>query len=80
MDFATLCWASLVIKTVKIVQNISLECYMGTRFKQGSVKHSSASRSGHNGKAILLNNESLHSRHVTRVLEGIFRLEIRVIL
>ena len=44
---------------------------MSSRFKQGSVKHGSGSRSGHKGKVILLNNESLHSRHVTRVL-GVF--------
>ena len=34
MDFETLCWASLVMKTVRIVQNPSLECYVSVRFKQ----------------------------------------------
>ena len=63
-----MCWASIVKKTVRIVQNPSLECYMSTRFKQGSAKHRSGSMSRRKGKAILPNNESLHSRHVTHVL------------
>ena len=58
MDFETLYWASLVIKTVRIVQNSSLECYMSTRFKQVSVKYRSGSRSGYKGKFILRNNDS----------------------
>ena len=33
-----------------------------------SVKHRSGSRSGHKGKVILPNNESLELRHVIRVL------------
>ena len=69
MDFRTLCWASLAIKTVRIVQNRSLECYMNARYEQGSGKHRSGSRSGHKGKAILPNNERLHSRHVTCAME-----------
>ena len=53
MDFETLCWASFVLKTVRIVQNPSLECYMSVRFRKGSVKHRSGSRSGHKGEVIL---------------------------
>ena len=32
MDLEALSWASLVRKTVRIVQNPSLECYMSTRY------------------------------------------------
>ena len=53
MDFDTLCWTVLVIKTARNVQNPSLECYMTTIFKQGSVKHRSGSRSAHEGKVML---------------------------
>ena len=48
---------------------------MSVRFKQGSVKHRSGSRSGHKGKVILPNNGSLHSRHVTRMLGVILGVE-----
>ena len=73
MDFETL--ASFVLKTVNIEQNPSLECYMNARFKQGSVKHRSGSRSGHKGKVILTNNKSLHSRHATSVWEVLLGVE-----
>ena len=53
MDFMTLCFAVLVIKTARIVRNPTLECYMRVKFKQGSVKHRLGSRSGHKGKVIL---------------------------
>ena len=76
MDFETLGWASLLIKTVRIVQDPSFECYMSTRVKQGSVKHGSGLRSGHKGNVILPNTESLHSLNVTRAL-GVF-LGVRI--
>ena len=38
-NFETLCWAALVIKTARIVLNLSLDCYMSARFQQGSVQH-----------------------------------------
>ena len=41
---------------------------MSDKLKQESVYHRLGSRSGHKGKAILTNNESLHSHHMTRVL------------
>ena len=69
MDFEILSWASLVIKTVRIVKNTSLECYRNVWFEQRLVKQSSGSMSGHRGKVILPNNISLHSHHATRVLE-----------
>ena len=71
MDFETWCWVALVIKTVRIVQNTSLECYKNARFKQGSVKYRSGSRSGHKDKVILPNNKSVHLRHVTRGILGV---------
>ena len=43
---------------------------MIARFKQGSVKHRSRSRSGHKGEVILPKNDSWHSRHVTYFLGG----------
>ena len=53
---------------VRIVQNPSPECYMRARFKQESDKSRRGSKSGKKGKIILTNNESLLSRHMTRVL------------
>ena len=53
MVFEILCWAALVITTARIVQNPPLECYMSARFKQGSVKLRSGSKSGHKGEVIL---------------------------
>ena len=69
MGFETLRWASLVIKTVNIVQNPSLERNRNARFKKGSVKHISGSRSSHEGKVTMSHNATLYSRHVTRVWE-----------
>ena len=62
-------------KDGRIVQNPSLECYMSASFKQGSVKHRSGSRSGHKGKVVLPNNETLHSRHATHVSRAILGVE-----
>ena len=79
MDFGALWWASLVIKTVSIVQNPSHECYMSARIKHESVEHGLESRPGHKGNVILPINESLHSRHVTRVWGGgMFKRIIRL--
>ena len=67
MNFEALCRESLDINTVRIVQNIILECYMSARFKQGSVEYRLCSTSSHKGKVILPYNESLYSRNVTPV-------------
>ena len=39
MNVDTFCWAALAVMTVRIVQNLSLECYMSAEFKQESAKH-----------------------------------------
>ena len=54
----------------------SLECYMNAKFKQGTAKHGSGSRSGHKDKINVPNNESLHSHDVTRVLGVVLGAEL----
>ena len=45
--------APFVLKTARIVQNPSLECYMSAMFKQWLIKYRSGSRLGHKDKVIL---------------------------
>ena len=52
MDLRALCWVSLAIISVGIVQNRSLKCVTSVRFMHGSFKHRSLvplPRSVHNG-------------------------------